>query len=223
MTGGRDEQDGRALRSGRAGRPRWMTLLTILMLLIGGRLFFGSVTDLHRVVTGKAEILTLDGTFDAQQEALLRAQVVLANALSSTRPAALTVHALARLALGLLYLFAVAAVFSRDARGRRVSVLAGWAGVAVSGINAIFLAMVVRGMLPRLLPVLADAFAKDAARAGRPAPSADVVAVQARLFLVDVPLVVTGIGAVFSLALVLYFGGRRVRLFYNQHKQADHG
>jgi Na+-transporting methylmalonyl-CoA/oxaloacetate decarboxylase gamma subunit len=49
------------------------------------------------------------------------------------------------------------------------------------------------------------------------------VALQARLFLVDVPLVVTGLGMVFSLLLLAYFRGRRMRLFYNQPRQADHG
>jgi hypothetical protein len=203
-------------------RPRWMMLLTVLMLILGGRMFFGSVTDLHRVVTGKHEVLSLDGSLDAQQEALLRAQVVLANALSNTRPATLAVHAVARLGLGLLFLLAVAALFSSDARGRRISVLAGWSGIAASVGNILFLALVVRGMLPTLAPTLAMSFAEDAARAGRPAPEASEITLQARLFLLDVPLVVTGMGAIFCFVLLAYFGGRRVRLFYNQPKQADH-
>jgi hypothetical protein len=195
----------------------------VLMLLVGGRMFFGSVTDLHRLATGKAEVLTLDGNFDAQQEALLRGQVVLANALAHNRPVSLTLHALARLALGLVYLFAVAAVFSNDSRGRRVAVAAGFAGIAVSAINAVFLELVVRKMLPWLVPMLADAFAQDAVRAGRAIPALDAVTFQARLFLLDVPMVLTGVGMAFSLLLLLYFSGRRMRLFYNQLKQADHG
>jgi hypothetical protein len=226
MSDGRDERGGSNLRSALAGearRPRGMTFLTVLMLLVGGRLLFGSFTDLQRVVTGKPDVLSLDGTFNAQQEMMLRAPVVLGNALASRRPVALAMHAVARLILGCLYLFAVAAVFSKDTRGRRVAVSTGWAGVAVSGLHAIFLVMVVRGTLPRLLPGLVDAFAEDAQRAGRPVLAADVVAVQARLILVDGPLVVAALGAAFSLFVVLYFGGRRARLFYNQLKQADHG
>jgi hypothetical protein len=30
-------------------------------------------------------------------------------------------------------------------------------------------------------------------------------------------------GVAFSLLMLVYFSGRRVRLFYNQPKQADHG
>ena len=220
MTFGRDERD---VPEGRRRRPRWLTFLTLLMLLLGGRMFFSSVTDLHRLASGKPEVLNLDGGLDAQQEALLRGQIVLANALSRHRPAVLSVHAVSRLGLGLIYLFAVAAVFSGDTRGRRASLLAAWAGIAVCLGNAVFVLWVVRQMLPWLLPTLAEAFAQDAARAGRPLPSAEAASELARLFLVDVPLVVTGMGMVFSLLLLAYFRGRRMRLFYNQPRQADHG
>src|ERR1700690_4354943 len=103
MTFGRDERD---VPGGGRGRPRWLTLFTVLMLLVGGRMFFSSVTDLQRLISGKPELLNFDGGFDAQQEALLRGQIVLANALSRSRPAVLSAHAVARLGLGLIYLFA---------------------------------------------------------------------------------------------------------------------
>jgi hypothetical protein len=220
MTFGRDERD---VPEGRRRRPRWLTFFTVLMLLVGGRMFFSSVTDLQRLISGKPEILNLDGRLDSQQEALLRGQIVLGNALSQYRPAVLSVHAVARLGLGLIYLFAVAAVFSGDARGRRAAMLAAWAGIVVCLGNALFVLLVVRRMLPWLLPTLREAFTQDAARAGRVPPTAEVVVEQARLFLVDVSLVVTGMGMAFSLLLLLYFRGRRMRLFYNQPRQADHG
>jgi hypothetical protein len=220
MTFGRDERD---VPEGRRRRPRWLTFLTVLMLLVGGRMFFSSVTDLHRLTSGKPDVLSLDGGLDPQQEALLRGQIVLGNALSRHRPASLSVHAVARLGLGLIYLFAVAAVFSGDGRSRLAALLAAWTGIAVCVGHVVFLLLVVRRMLPWLLPTLGEAFAQDAARAGRVAPAADAVAEQARLFLVDVPLVVTGLGMAFSLLLLLYFRGRRMRLFYNQPRQADHG
>jgi len=220
MTERRGEGDNPEVRR---PRPRWMTFFTVLLLLLGGRMFLGSVTDLHRVVSGRPEILNLEGKLDAQQEALLRGQIVLANALSHYRPVALSAHALVRLGLGLIYLFAVAAVFSGDRRGRRICRLAGWAGLVASVINALFVVLVVRPMVPWLQPTLADALAQDAARAGRAAPMAEALAEQAHLFLVDVPLAVTGMGVVFSLLLLAYFGGRRARLFYNQPRQADHG
>jgi hypothetical protein len=199
-----------------------MTLLTLLMLFLGGRFLVTSASDLYRVATGKLEVLSLDGTLEAQQETLLRGQVVLGNALARHRPVSLSVHAIVRLGLGLVYLFAVAAIFSRDSRGRRAALVAGWAGLAVSVGNALFLEVVVRRMLPWLVPMLAHALAQDAVRAGRPGLEPGAVAVQARLFLVDVPMAVTGMGVLWSLLLIAYFRGRRVRLFYNQLRQADH-
>lgn len=207
----------------RAPRPRWLTLLAVLLLLVGGRLFITSVSDLHRVASGKPEVLDLDGSLDAQQEALLRGQVVLGNALSRHRPVSLALNAIARLGLGLLYLFAVAAIFSGDARGRRVGVLVGWAGVVVSVGHALFLVGVVRPMLPWLAPMLGDALARDAVRAGRAGFDPRLATAQASFFLLQVPLAVTGMAVVWSLALIAYFRGRRVRLFYNgRRRQADH-
>jgi hypothetical protein len=149
-------------------------------------------------------------------------QVVLGNALARHRPVSLSLHAALRLGLGLVYLFAVAAIFSGDVRGRRAALLAGFAGIVVSAGNALFLEVVVRRMLPWLVPMLTHAFAQDATRAGRPGLLPDAVAVHARLFLVDVPMLVTGLGVLWSLLLIAYFRGRRVRLFYNQPRQADH-
>jgi fatty acid desaturase len=220
MTFGRDERD---VPEGRRRRPRWLTFLTVLMLLVGGGMLHSSVTDLHQLISGKPAVLYLDGGFDPLIEAQLRGQVVLANALSRYRPTTLAVHAAARLALGLVLLFAVAAIFSSDARGRRAAVLAAWASLVVYVGNALFLMLVVGRMLPWLLPTLVDAITQDSARVGREAMAADAVALQARILLVDFPLMGTGIGMVFGLLLLLYFRGRRMRLFYNQPKQGDHG
>jgi len=220
MTFGRDERD---VPEGRRRRPRWLTFLTVLMLLVGGGMLHSSVTDLHRLLSGKPAVLYLDGGFDPLIEAQLRGQVVLANALSQHRPTTLAVHAVARLALGLILLFAVAAIFSGDARGRRAAMLAAWASLVVYVGNALFLIGVVRRMLPWLLPMLVDAIAQDSARVGREAMAADAVALQARILLVDFPVLGSGMGMVFGLLLLLYFRGRRMRLFYNQPRQADHG
>ncbi|MBN2576743.1 MAG: hypothetical protein JXP73_19420 [Deltaproteobacteria bacterium] len=219
MSGAGERADGRD----RPPRPRWLTFLAVLLLLVGGRLFVTSASDLHRVATGTADVLDLDGSLDAQQETLLRGQVVLVNALSRHRPVSLAVHALARLGLGLLYLFAVAAIFSGDTRGGRAGLLAGWAGVVVSAGHALFLVAVVRPMLPWLAPMLGDALARDAVTAGRTGFDPHLVAAQASFYLLQVPLAVTGVAVAWSLVLVAYFRGRRVRLFYNgQLRQVDH-
>ncbi len=199
-----------------------MTLLTVLMLLVGGRLLIGGTSDLHRVATGQATVLSLERSMDARREVVEREEVVLSNALSRHRPVSLSVHAVARLLLGLVYLFAVAAVFSADRRGRAVAVAAGWGGVAVGAGHVLFSLWVVGGMLPWLEPILAHAFAEDAARAGRPGLPLEMVGAHARLFLVDLQVLMAGVAVLWSLLLIAYFGGRRVRLFYNQSWQAHH-
>jgi hypothetical protein len=195
----------------------------VLLLLLGGRLFLGGLIDLHRVWTAKPEILNLDGSFDAQKEMLLRAQVVLSHALAAHRPVAFALHALARLILGLIYLFAVAALFSGDRRAPKASVLAGWAECIVSLVGAAYLSVVVRKELPGLSSTLVQAVTADATRAGRQAPAAELIVDQSRLFLVDLPLLVSGVGIGFGLLLIAYFRSRKVRLFYNQPRQVDHG
>ena len=70
-------------------RPRWVTVLAVLMLLAGARLFLGSLTDLRRLATGRsmAEV-SLDGLADANQEVLIRGQIALDEAVDRAHPAA---------------------------------------------------------------------------------------------------------------------------------------
>jgi len=203
-------------------RPRWLTFFTVLMFLTGARLFLGSLDDLYRLVTRKPEVLNLESNRDPQQVAVLRAQVVFDNELSRSRPGVLALQAVVRLVLGLVYLLAVAAVLAKDVRGRRVCLVAGWLGLAASAGDAIFLSLWVSKSLPGLLPRLAEAFAQDAVRFGRPEPTGELVAEQARLFLVDGPLAMCGMGMVLNLVVLAYFAGRRMRGFYEQLGQV-HG
>jgi hypothetical protein len=107
-------------------------------------------------------------------------------------------------------------LFSRDRRGRRLGELCGKVGILVCLVQALFLANVVRPIVPGIVPALAQAFQEDAVKAGRdPLPQAIFVD-QAQVFLVWGPLVVTLIGVLFSLVLIGYFRSRRLRLFYNE-------
>jgi hypothetical protein len=100
--------------------------------------------------------------------------------------------------------------------------LAGWIGLVGWLGNAMFIVLWVRKALPWVLPKLAQALAEDAVRMGRAIPTAEVVTEQARLFLIAGPVAVCGLGMVFSLVLLAYFAGRRMRGFYEQSGQA-HG
>jgi hypothetical protein len=229
MSANRGPGEGTKRPSGEASRqptrrPRWVTVLAVLMLLAGARLFLGSLTDLHRMVTGRsmAEV-HLDGLADADQEVLIRGQLALDEAVDRAHPVAAWVQAAARLALALVFLFAVAAVFSDDPRARLASVLAAWAGMALHVSSGVFVLAVVRGGMADVVPVLQQVAAKAHARTGD-APSAPVDLAQlASTLVIQVPLLSAALGVLFCVLLLVTFGGRRGRLFYNDGVKADHG
>ena len=218
MQSGREDETDSQAAPGADGvpRPRLLTLMTLLLLLVGGNVFFTSASDLHGLASGKPQVLVVDGSRDAITDGVARSQVILSNTLQAKHKGAVFVHAVARLGLALLFLFTVAALFSKDRRGRRLGELCGKVGILVCLVQAVFLTQVVRPLIPDLIPTLAAAFREDAAKTGRdPLPQA-IFADQAQVFLVWGPLVVTLIGVLFSLMLVGYFRSRRLRLFYNE-------
>jgi hypothetical protein len=204
-------------------RPRWATVLAVLMLLAGARLFLGSLTDLRRLATGRsmAEV-SLDGLADANQEVLIRGQIALDEAVDRAHPAAAWVQDVTRFALALVFLFAVAAVFSDDPRARRASVVAAWSGLVLHVASGVFVLTVVRSGVTDALPVLQQVAARAHARTGDAPPSPADLAQLASTLVVQVPLLTASLGVLFSILLLVTFGGRRGRLFYNGGVKADH-
>jgi hypothetical protein len=212
------EAGGRSFEAGRQ-RPRWMTFITVLMFLVGANSFVESLDDLHRLASGKRRNLTsLDDLTNPQSDAILRGQVTLDNELFRDHPKVMAVQRSGRAILGLTYLFAVAAVVTRDRRGRRACMLANWFGLAWSVANAAFLLFWVRRILPSILPTMMQTLADDALRLGRPSAPAEVLTTQ----LVYGQVAFCGLGMVLSLVLLAYFAGRRMRWFYEQSGQV-HG
>jgi len=196
----------------------------VLMLLAGAGLFFGSLTDLSRLATGRSmAAVRMEGLADANQEVLLRGQLALDEAVDRAHPVAAWVRATARLGLALVYFFAVAAVFSADPRAGRASVLAGWAGMALHLGMGTFVHLVVRKGVADLLPVLQQVADKAHARTGDAPPATAVLAQLASTLSVQVPLLSAALGVLFSVVLLVTFGGRRARLFYNGGVETDHG
>jgi len=207
-----------------AGRPRWVTVLAVLMLLAGARLFLGSLTDLRGLATGRSMVeARLDGLTDVNQEVLIRGQLALDEAVAHAHPVAARVEAVARLLLALLFFFAVAAVFSNDPRARPASVIAGWAGMALYLGSGLFLLAVVRHGVADAVPVLQAVAAKAHARTGDAPPALEDVVQLTSTLMVQVPLLAAALGVLFCVLLLLYFGGRRGDLFYNRQTGKDHG
>jgi hypothetical protein len=205
-------------------RPRWVTVLAVLMLLTGASLFFGGLTDLRRLATGRSMAdVRMEGLADADKEVLIRGQLALDDAVDRAHPVAAWVKTAARLGLALGFLFAVAAVFSDDPRAGRASVLAAWAGTAVYGGMGAFVLVVVRKGVADALPVLQQVAAKVHARTGDAPPSPADLAQLASTLMIQMPLLSAALGVLFSVVLLVSFGGRRGRLFYNGGVEADHG
>jgi hypothetical protein len=196
-------------------RPRWATILAVLMLLVGARLFLGSLTDFRQLMTGQSMAdLPLEGLTDVNREMLIRGQIALDEALSRLHPTAAAIQAVGRFVLALVMLFAVAAVYSDDRRARLAGVLAGWAGTIFYLGTGAFVLLVARHGVGQVLPDLQKVAAKAYGRAGDPVPPMEGLAQLATTLMVQVPLMAAGFGLLFSMILVSTFGGQRGRSFY---------
>jgi hypothetical protein len=205
-------------------RPRWLAVLSLLMLLGGARLFLASLSDMRKLATGQQASATMaEGLRDVQKELILRGQWAVETTVDRAHPTAAWVHAVTRFALAAIMLFAVAAVFSDDSRGRIAALLAGWGTMLLGASNAVFLVLVVRHGLPTGLAALEGVAAEVHARAGSAPPPAADLAELTRMLMLHVPMATSLVGLGFGLVLVVAFGGRRGRLFYNRGEQADHG
>jgi hypothetical protein len=197
-------------------RPRWATILAVLMLLVGARLFLGSLTDFRQLLTGQSMTdLPLEGLADANREVLIRGQIALDEAMARIHPMAAAVQASGRFVLAVVLLFAVAAVYSDDRRARLASMIAGWVGMAFHVGTGVFVLLVARHRIGHALPELLKIATKVYRRAGDPVPPMEAMVQLASILMVQVPLMSAGLGVVFSMVLVSTFGGRRGRAFYS--------
>jgi hypothetical protein len=194
------------------------------MLLDGAGLFFGGLTDLRRLATGRSMVdVRMDGLADADKEVLVRGQIALDEAVDRAHPVAAWIKATVRLGLALVFLFAVAAVFSDDPRARRATMFAAWAGMAWHGGHGAFLLGVVSKEVADAVPLLQQVAAKAHTRTGDALPAAAELAQLTSTLMIQMPLLAAALGVLFSVVLLAAFGGRRGRLFYNGGVKADHG
>lgn len=192
------------------------------MLLVGARLFLGSLTDFRQLVTGRSMAdLPLEGLSDANREMLVRGQIALDEAVARLHPTAAAIQAAGRFVLALVLLFAVAAVYSDDRRARLASMLAGWMGTVFYLGSGVFVLLVVRHGVGQVLPELQRVASKAYSRVGDPVPPSEALAQLATTLMVQVPVMAAGLGLLFSLVLLSTFGGQRGRSFYGQMAEHD--
>jgi hypothetical protein len=199
-------------------RPTWMVVLASLMVVFAFHLFLGGLGGLTS--GGAAELLgaapsqdapPAPGTPEAAEQALRRGLVT---ALEAVDPTLLQVYAVAKLVFAALLIFAVAAIATRDRRGRQGTLIAAWVGIAYHVLVAAFFIAVVRtGLLAGSAAWIGEVSAMGT-RPGAKALTPNEIRAWADALLVAVPVAVALLGVGFSLTLIAYFGGGRGRAYY---------
>jgi hypothetical protein len=189
------------------------------MLLVGARFFLASLSDMRKLATGKVTAAAVvDSLHDVQKELILRGQWAVEDVVDRAHPVLAWAHAAARFALAAVLLFAVAAVFSDDVRSRGAALVSGWGTLFLSAGNVAFVYLFARPGLGAGIQALQQVAADVHGRAGVAPPGAAELADQAQVLMVHVPTFASAIGVGFGLLLVMTFGGRRGRLFYNREQ-----
>jgi hypothetical protein len=192
-------------------RPRWVVVLALAMMVFGGHLLTSGFTILRGLGPQPAAAGASGDSPTLDDVRAVRA------AFAQAHPTAVRINAYSKLALALLLLYAVAAVFSSDRRARTAAVVAAWVGIGYHLGDALFLFLVVRKGVVAAAPMLATWAANQTP--GKPVPS-----VAQLVSLTDLLIVVTGVvGVGFSVLLLAYFGGTRGRLFFGPGRQPNHG
>jgi hypothetical protein len=185
-------------------RPTWVIVLAMAMLVFGGRLVIHAASQLSGP---NIEQALKDGASAHVTQDLQALGQSLAQAYRD-HPVAVRINAISTLVMGLLLLFAVAAVFASDPRARKATLLAAWFGIAYQIGDVIFLFSVFRRSVVAVAPMLV-------ALAAQQAPAGKVPTASAFVSIVDVFIVVAGVvGVGFSVVLLTFFGGRRGRTFF---------
>jgi hypothetical protein len=200
-------------------RPTWVVILALAMLVFGGRLLLDGVSQLSKPRPDR--VLDQPGASAQVAEDLRALGESLARAYRE-HPVAVRVNAASKVVMGVLLLFAVAAVFASDPRARRAAMLAAWVGIAYQVGDVVFQLKILRKGMVAAAPVLVKLAARDS-------PPDKVPSAGALVSMLDMVIVGAGVlGILFSVLLLTFFGGRRGRTFFGAgadmvRRQPHHG
>jgi len=194
-----------------ASRPTWLTVLTSSMLVYGGVTLVSALLMLRepRAMAVMA-IENMARPVDATAESTETVQKLeaLSNAIVERHKAEVRAGALISLGVALLTLYTVAALLTRDSRGRKLAMLTAGVGIVYQ-----------LGGLPLGVVMARQAAAEGSAllsqvviESGREPPGFTPAQLS---HLMVVPAILAGLlGALACLVLLYYFGGRRGRALY---------
>lgn len=189
-------------------RPLWLSVMTSAMLIYAGMSLVDALSLVRRPQAPTAAAIEDVARATGQIEAARRLAAV-SEAVAAAHPVALRVDAAAGGLVALLTLFAVAAIFSRDRRARRATVAAGWAGVLYQVGALPFAVAMARRAAEAGAPVLQQVLAQNGKDLRGMAPADVGAALRAAVMMM--PVLRAGMGLAWSLALLIFFGGRRGR------------
>ena len=194
-----------------ASRPTWLTVLTSSMLVYGGVTLVSALLMLRepRAMAVMA-IENMARPVDATAESTETVQKLeaLSNAIVERHKAEVRAGALISLGVALLTLYTVAALLTRDPRGRKLAMLTAGVGIVYQ-----------LGGLPLGVVMARQAATEGSAllsqvviESGREPPGFTPAQLS---HLMVVPAILAGLlGALACLVLLYYFGGRRGRALY---------
>jgi hypothetical protein len=186
------------------GRPTWVVVLALAMLVFGGRLLISGIVQM----SGSGLERPNEEAASAHTISDVRAVNDHVERAYREHPLAVRLNAGSKVAMGLLMLFAVAAVFSADARARKAAMLAGWAGIGFQVADVLFKLLILRKGMVAAAPVLVNLVARQSGAARAPTASAVISALD--IFIISLGV----LGVLFSVLLLTFFGGRRGRSFF---------
>jgi hypothetical protein len=203
---------GRRLPAGQ--RPVWMVVLTSLMVVVAFNQFLGGMSVLAdgpaRLVGDPVE---RPGASTAEQAAARAMHKGLSIAVQRIDPLLTRGYALAKILMGGLMLFAVAAIATNDRRGRRGTLLAAWAAIPYHVAGALFFLLVRERLLDAGPDWVREVKALAESAALPHGASEQMPGLVSQLILVG-PVGMAVVGIAFSAILIAFFGGRRGRAFY---------
>jgi hypothetical protein len=189
-------------------RPVWLAVMSSAMLVYAGMSLVDALSLLRtpQAVTASAIEDVARGT--GQIEAARRLAEV-SKGIVAAHPVALRVDAIASTLVALLTLFAVAAIFARDRRARQATIAAGWAGILYQLGALPFAVAMARRAAEAGGPVLLQVLVQNGKQF--PGLGEHDVGMALRAAVTMMPVLRAAMGIAWSLALLIFFGGRRGR------------
>ncbi len=189
-------------------RPIWLTMMTSALLVYAGLTLVETLSVLRDPRTDTASTLEEVARASGQVEAVARLQAVGATQAAQHRRA-IQVDALVAIGVSLLTLYVVAAILLRDRQARPLALAAGWVGLVSQLLRVPFAVALARQLAGEGVPVLQQFLLTNGMQV--PGMTTGDRASALRATIVMMPVMRAVVGIAWSLALLIFCGGRRGR------------